>query len=271
MKAEPILARVNAILALSDTSTRIELQKLADDLAGYVRQEVAASRGVGDAAKTIQRMLNGLKKSDAGRTALHYAWIDEEGRQCACDGFRAYRLNEPLPLEERPESAGKGIDLDKIIPDIAAGSFDALPLPSAADLKAHIALERAAKGRKYAPLWDFGPGRPVVAQYLLDLVTVFPDAAEIFVQRGPRGLFRALYARSERGEAVVLPVRPVNSEERQSQAEAIEQGREAAAKARKHFDALAACYASEIDSDPEYALSPDDFAELARWAYQPAA
>ncbi len=140
VKAKPILARVNAILALSDepTPTRCELQKLAANLAGYVRQEVAASRGVGDAAKTIQRMLNDMKKSDAGRTALHYAWIDEEGRQCACDGFRAYRLNEPLPLEERPDIAGDGIDLDKIIPDIAAGSFDALPLPSIAELMVPI-------------------------------------------------------------------------------------------------------------------------------------
>ncbi len=264
MKAEPILARVNAILAMSDdpTPTRYELEKLAADLAASVRREAAASRGIGNAAATIQRMLNGLKKS-SGRRALHYAWIDAKGRQCACDGFRAFRLNDPLPLEPRPDDAGDGIDLDKVVPNIAAGAFDALPMPKLADLKAHISLERAANGRKAVALWDFGPGRPVVdAAYLADLVTVLPDAAEIYVQRGPAGLVSPLYAKSARGDAVLLPIRCTNNNERAAQAEAIRQAYDAAEMLR--------AYAAKIERDAKHSMSLDDFAALAQVAYQPA-
>lgn len=264
MKAEPILARVNAILAMSDdpTPTRYELEKLAADIAAEVRREAAASRGVGNAAATIQRMLNGLKKND-GRRSLHYAWIDAKGRQCVCDGFRAYRLNEPLPLEPRPDDAGDGIDLDKVVPNIAAGTFDALPMPRYADIKAHISLERAANGRKAVALWDFGPGRPVVdASYLADLVAVLPDAAEIYVQRGPAGLISPLYAKSERGDAVLLPVRCANGADRTAQAEAIQHAHDAAEMLR--------AYAAKIERDAMHSMSLDDFAALAQVAYQPA-
>ena len=51
-----------------------------------------------NAAKNITRMLSALKKRDC-RTAMHFAWIDDKGRQCICDGFRAYRLTEHLLLE----------------------------------------------------------------------------------------------------------------------------------------------------------------------------
>lgn len=209
-------------------------------------------------------MLKGLQKTDH-RRALHYAWIDSQGRQCACDGFRAYRLNEPLPLEPRPDDAGDGIDLDKVVPDIASG-YDALPMPAAAEVKAHIALERAAKGRGFSPLWDFGPGRPVVsAPYLLDLLTVLPDAAEIYCRHGVSGLVSPLYARSERGDAILLPVRLADSDRsaREAQAEAASQANAAASILRE--------YAAQVERDPGYSMPLDTFAELARWAYQSAA
>ena len=45
------------------------------------------------AAATIARI---LKKADKAREALHYTWIDDKGRQCALDGFRAFRLDTPI-------------------------------------------------------------------------------------------------------------------------------------------------------------------------------
>lgn len=263
MTTETILARVNAAMALCEgpTPVHLELSALRDDLAAQVRKEAASSRGVGNAAATITRMLNGLKKTDKGRIALHYAWIDDKGRQCVCDGFRAYRLNEPLPLEPRPDDAGNGIDLDKVVPKVDGKTFDALPLPSVADLKAHIALERAENGRKHCALWDFGPGRPVVsAAYLLDLMAVLPDAAEIFVQRGPAGLFSPLYVKSERGDAVLLPIRNPDNTDRAAQAQAIQDAYNAAEMLR--------AYAAKIERNALHSMSLDDFAALAQIAYQ---
>lgn len=260
MNTETILARVNAAMALCEgpTPVHLELSALRDDLAAQVRKEAASSRGVGNAAATITRMLNGLKKTDKERIALHYAWIDNKGRQCVCDGYRAYRLNEPLPLEPRPDDAGNGIDLDKIVPEVDGKTFDALPLPSVSELKAHIAIERAAK---HHIVWDFGPGRPVVsAAYLLDLMAVFPDATEIFVRRGPAGLLSPLYAKSKRGDAVLLPVRPTDNTDRAAQAQAIQDAYNAAEMLR--------AYAARVERNALHSMSLDDFAALAQIAYQ---
>lgn len=65
MNAESTLARVNAILAMSDdpTPARTELEKLAADLAAQVRQQAAASRGVGNAAKNYFADAQGLAEN----------------------------------------------------------------------------------------------------------------------------------------------------------------------------------------------------------------
>lgn len=262
MNAEDILARMNAIMAdCAETPALDALQKLAADLSDQVRQEHATKKGVGNAAATLRSMLKTAKKQQSERTTLHYAWTDKQGRQCVCDGFRAFRLFEPLPLEPRPDDAGNGIDLDKVVPVVDGKTFDVLPLPSAADLKAHIALERAENGRKHCALWDFGPGRPVVsAAYLLDLMAVLPDAAEIFVKRGPAGLFSPLYVKSERGDAVLLPIRATDNTDRAAQAQAIQDAYNAVE--------MLHAYAEKIERNALHSMSLDDFAALAQIAYQ---
>lgn len=275
MKTESILARVNEILALTDdpSPVRCELRALSADLAAQVRAEYAASRGEANAARTISALLKAMKK-DFGRTALHYAWIDGKGRQCVCDGFRAFRLNEALPLEERPADAGDPIDLDKVIPDIRKG-YAAVALPDVKEVKAFIALERAAKGRKCSPVWDLGRGKPAVnAAYLVDLLNVLPDATEIYCG----GLFSPLYAKSERGDAVLLPVRSEEKAAEYAEADAARQAeeraaRDAAERAKFNADVLGNMlekYNERVQNDPEYALTPDDFANMVQYV-SPAA
>lgn len=211
MKTETILTRVNEIMNLfgENDSFRIKakLSNLADDLAAQVRMEYAASRGQGNATKTIVSMLDAVKKNNPRRPALHYAWMDANGHQCVCDGFRAFRLAEALPLEERPDDADDPINLDNVFPNL--NGYATMPLPSAQEVKAFIALERAKYGRRYseeAPkVWDFGEYKPAVnSHYLLDLLTVLPDATEIYYK--PSSLVAPLYAKGERGEALLMPV-----------------------------------------------------------------
>lgn len=273
MKTDAILSRVHEILAISEepTPSRQELKKLADDLAAQVRLECAAQRGAGNAARTIVRMLNAQKKHD-NRTALHYAWIDAKGRQCVCDGYRAFRLNDPLPLEERPADAGDPVDLDKIMPDDVPAGYDSLPLPSAQELKAHIALERAAHGRKHTPLWDFGHCKPLVyAEQLLDLLAVLPDAKEIFFKPGASGIFSLLYAKGERGDAALMPIRSQQKVNEFNAAHAAElRAAQDADEARKDFRAHLEDYQRQADADSTYSITPDEFERLSRHAYQPA-
>ena len=280
MKTEHILARVNDALAPLNAArpdadaTRAALQLLASDLAEQLRMESAASKGVGNAAKTIQAMFKRLRKSDH-RPSLHYAWVDAKGRQCMCDGFRAFRLTEHIPTDERPADVGDPIDLDTIVPAITPDTFYALPMPSLAEVKAHIAIERAAKR---SPLWDFGDAAPTVnAEYLRDLLAVLPDAAEIYVKRGGSGIGSPMYAKGERGEALLLPVRCTRyaakvaaANEREAEAAVAEAAAREDAKRRSQLEFLLRCYRDELDHNPQYSLTPDQFAELAKYA-QPAA
>lgn len=225
MKTQEILTRVNdalrpfeAIEKARDsrdvnawsvaTDMRDRLAALVSDLEAQVRGEIAASNGTVNATRTITRILNRCKK-ESFRTSLHYAWQDKDGRQCICDGFQAYRLKEPLPLEPRPDNAGDPIDLDKIFPDIGK-DYAPVPLPSLQEVKSFIAIERAkytGKRGGFVALWDFGAGKPVVnAEYLRDLLQVFPDAAEIFCGTGLK-MLSPLVVRCDAGDAVMLPVR----------------------------------------------------------------
>ena len=251
MNTQDILTRVNAAMALvpKDDAYAIpgtvfgELSTLASDLEAKLRLEYASSKGATDATRTITKMLNYMKKHDC-RESLHYAWLDSDGRQCACDGYRAYRLKEPLPLEPRPENAGEAFNLDNIIPKDLRG-YAAVPLPSLQEVKAHIAVERAkytGKRGGFVALWDFGEGKPVVnAEFLRDLLQVFPDAAEIFCGVGTK-LYSPLYVRCDAGEAVLLPVRTDRTK-----AEI-----DAARKAKEDAEQAIQAQAEAEGRDPEY-------------------
>lgn len=216
MTTQEILTRVNAARAIIAKDEQYacpgtvygELSFIIRDLEAQLRMESAASKGTTNATRTITKMLNYVKKHDY-RESLHYAWLDSEGRQCVCDGYRAYRLKEPLPLEPRPENAGETFDLNGVIPKDLR-DYAATPLPSLQEVKAHIAIERAkytGKRGGFVALWDFGEGKPVVnAEYLRDLLQVFPDAAEIFHGVGEK-LMSPLFVRCDAGDAILLPVR----------------------------------------------------------------
>lgn len=263
----------NAYSLLSDV--RADLTAIAGDLEAQLRREAAASQGTTSATRVITAMLNHQKKRDC-RVALHYAWLDKQGRQCACDGFRGYRLNEPLPLEPRPESAGDGINFDAIFPKALEGYSNA-PLPSVKELKAHIAVEKAkwtGKRGQCCPLWFFDGGTVAVrADYLLDMMAVFPDAKEIYHGTGIKAM-SALYVKSERGDGILMPIRTEAATAAINAAKEAEEARQkaekdAADRAKFHADVLAdmlAKYKASIEADPTYSLTPDQFANLARYA-----
>ena len=205
------LTRVNAILAQltpenTPWSPLQELQALAADLEAQLRFELAASKGVGNAARMISAM---LKPNLDYRPSLAYPWIDGERRQCVCDGYQAYRLREHLPLADRPDDAGDPIDLDRIFPDSLAG-WKPLPMPSAKQIKEFIAVERAkwtGRAKDFNAVWSFGDNEPSVnAKYLLNAATLFPDAEQILWNT----LISPLVIISEHGDGLILPVRDKN-------------------------------------------------------------
>ena len=287
MNTQDILARVRTAISLLDPDhsvcAKIELHKLADDLEAKIRLETASQRGSLDAVKTITRMLNDVKKSN--RPALAYAWTDDQGRQCACDGFRAYRLKDALPLEARPEDAGKPINLDNIFHAPVSDPELALELPTVGELKAHIAVETAnaratlsrAERKNFTPIWDFGEGKPAVnAGFLLDMLAVMGNDAKAFADTltGKMNALATVWFTSERGDALLLPMRIAEKKEQQNQQNAQREAEEEAARdaeRRRNYHAhmlreMLNDYTAMVERDSEYAMDPRQFVNLAQYA-----
>lgn len=142
------------------------------------------------------------------------AWIDDEGKQCFCDGFTGVRLNSALDLPPAPEPKEdeQRIDLAQTISPARENSI-ALTLPLAADLRAKIKAEHAEwkaskppKGASFISHYDFGPNLPRVnTRYLLDVIELFPKC-KIYVNANSP-LLSPLYVKDRTGEAILLPVR----------------------------------------------------------------
>ncbi|MCE5343275.1 MAG: hypothetical protein LLF96_06780, partial [Eubacteriales bacterium] len=178
MTTQDQLTRINALLNNPgiDALGKNELEKFAQELTAQLRREIATSTHKVKPTETITRMLKTVIQNRNSNRATQGAWLDENGRQCTCDGFRAFRLKEALPLPVLAPDV-KPLEISKIFEPALQESTVSLPLPSKDELKTFIALDRASNGRKKAPLYDFGDGLPAVnALYLLDLLNVLPDA-----------------------------------------------------------------------------------------------
>ena len=216
MKLQAYLSSVNAIIdaCTNDASVayvRNELEQLRATLEDHLRSELAASAGRLSAVSAVKAMLKAA--GAGGRKALAFPWIDGDGRQCICDGFQAYRLRNHLPLPERPENLGDGIDLDKVMTTPQSYS-KTLPMPSVSELRACIALWRANRPKRRkticgndGPQWDFGPEAPTVdARLLLNAAILFPAVTELRWNN----TVSALYFACDDGDGCVLPLRVAN-------------------------------------------------------------
>ena len=159
------------------------------------------------AAAIINKMIRSMKKEP--REALKYTWIDGAGRQCCCDGFRAYRLNKPVAgLPDMPARL-KGIDLDKIFPN--ARDLREIALPALDDVKAICAADRANKDEPRRYQFPLGDDSPVVNPlYLRDMMQIFPDA-RCYVGAA----FSAVLFVSQYGDGLICPMRAQDRTPRQ--------------------------------------------------------
>lgn len=159
------------------------------------------------AVSIIGKMLRSLKNEP--RESLRYTWIDGAGRQCSCDGFRAYRLIKPVAgLPDMPANL-RAIDLNKIFPD--ARDMREITLPAFEDVKALCTADRANKDAQQRYQFPLGEGLPVVnLLYLRDMMQMFPGA-RCYVT----GLYNPILFVSEHGDGVVLPMRNASTTPRQ--------------------------------------------------------
>ena len=284
LTTETILSRVHAAAEIikddhGNLAVFAQLLELEEALEADIREQAARSKGRGSAARTLTAILTAQKKLGS-RPWTEYAWLDAAGRQCVCNGFQAFRLNAPLPLEPRPADAPKPIDLVKIFPAPAdlASEYRVIKLPDAAEVKAFAAVERAKSGRrkrKTEIMWDFGDGLPGVnVQFLIDLFNVFPDASEVYVKSDYARYISPMYVKAEGGDAVIMPL---TNEEKCAAFEAERDAAQAASEeeTRRKWEKQEAAkllrgaldqYAKNVEKDPEFGLSPKAFANMAHWS-----
>ena len=248
---EKILSSVYAIRAMLETdkpaAVAAALDALAADMTDQMRRDAAAKAGRGNAEKIIRGVLRNaddLRNGD-DRNPIKWQWTDAQGRQCVSDSFVAFRLVDALPLPPRPADAPKPVDLGKFFcEDVTHADYlDSLPLPDTADVRAFIRAERARETADRARIaaakkegkeiktnriyfgWDFGKGRPIVnAKYLLEMMTVFPDAQRIYFRRGHEGLFQAMQVVTSYGDGIIMPILPEDRIQRSADADAIASG-----------------------------------------------
>lgn len=143
-------------------------------------------------------VLKRIIKNVDGRPALKGIFYDNTGRACVCDGFTAIRFNLTGALDL---PVVQGIDLQPIynqnIPDAH------LIAPSKDELKT-IIKESRARGEKM-PLYKFNNGTYVNARYLLNILTILPDAQIFTSFKNPLTSF--IYFIDGLNDAILCPVR----------------------------------------------------------------
>lgn len=197
-------AEINRALENHETdAAQTLLRKLMGGLQDDIYKAERKTKGALSALKAAQRILK--TASDAGNKRLAYPWTDEQGRQILCDSYRLARLNEPLPLPERPEGL-ECINHLAILEPARNGRGQRLEAPDVKDLRAHIKTVKPTLPKGGVVKWDFGDGLPMVdAQYLLELLALLPGAALYCTGKNP--LVSPIYFESESGDGVLLPVR----------------------------------------------------------------
>lgn len=164
--------------------------------------------------EAASRICDAAVRLNSHRPTEQGFWIDEEGKQCVCDGYRGFRLNSPMELTAAPELSADGsrFNLTQTIAPIRKNTLR-LTLPTVAEVRAQIKTDRAewaakrhGKGETFNAKYDFGHGLPSVnANYLIDFLQLFPDGEAFASEQKP--YITPIYFRSTDGEGILCPVR----------------------------------------------------------------
>lgn len=166
-----------------------------------IRRESARDGGKLAQQKAAEKILDQVPE---GKASGGYMSGD---RQIVGGAFSVVRLCSPLPVRELPTGADH-LDYDKIVNQASENTGAVLIMPTLAELKAHIKIDKAAhKGlKKYKPCWDFGEGLPRVdAAFLLEVLTILGECKAVCGYAYPTK--QPLYFMNKSGDdAILLPV-----------------------------------------------------------------
>lgn len=156
--------------------------------------EQMGNEQAGKAAPALRRLAK-----NSPREEQRGVFLDEQGRQIACDGARAVRLNRPI--KGIPEVL-PFLNFENLISSRKGNRID-INAPDDKTLCKEIHDQRIVS-RKDCPLWNFGEGLPAVnAAYLRDMLDILPDAKLCIYGSANSGV----WFESPAGDGILLPVR----------------------------------------------------------------
>lgn len=167
------------------------------------------------AAKIYNKLLKSNRKKSADPRMPRNTW-SADGFTIIGDQFRIYRLTVcphgiSYEITYTPDSTKAGLQqsyhttVDRVYKSYLSRKEFKIDKPTTECLKSLIAEFKAESKGKAIPAYDFGPDLPQVnAEYLLDILEMFPDA-EIYVD-SERPLNSALMIYGYYGDAVLMPL-----------------------------------------------------------------
>ena len=174
---------------------------------------IVENRKLTKAEKIVQKLFKNRHTNSVICTGI----FEDAGKYCATDGYRFFRFSAPLSSDIPVIS--NGMNTEKAYGDISACSV-ALDLPTAKEIKDTVKLLKSGScrgvldygrfhavkvGKRINVNYDFGYGLPMVnAEYLLDMLEVFPDCKAFCA---PGNAIRPVYFVSGDNDGLILPVR----------------------------------------------------------------
>lgn len=156
--------------------------------------EQMGNEQAGKAAPALRRLVK-----NSPREEQRGVFLDEQGRQIACDGARAVRLNRPI--KGIPEML-PFLNFENLVSSRKGNRID-INAPDDKPLCKEIHDQRIVS-KNDCPLWNFGEGLPTVnAAFLRDMLDILPDA-NLFVYGGE---LSGVWFESSAGDGLLLPVR----------------------------------------------------------------
>ena len=211
--------------ALSDSTIYNEARKAYDLIENEIAKQAKAEiskQGKLNIAKIRQKVIGNMLKEllknsvypESSVSRISTPWYDNEGRVCATDGYRAFRFDPgvySIVGEISPDADPKMFN--RLWDHLSEKCTEALNLPDPVSLKKHIVIERATGYE--TPIYKF----PMVscatfvnAEYLLDLMLVFPEVYCLY--REPGNPLSPLIAKDADGNAILLPLNMKKEEEK---------------------------------------------------------
>lgn len=192
------------------------LADLCADLRADIGEQTARKNGKGAAYAAAKRICKSAMQH--ANVTVHGYWMDEEGRQCLCDGFRGVRLANIYELPKLDPTFNP-MNLDKCMP---LDCTERVELPDLAELKTALKIWKAEnpkpKGKRAnsynLPVcrYDFGEGKPEFdAQYLIDMMEALPGA-EAYINPA-RGDKSSIYFKGDAGDGVLMPMRKLPAQQ----------------------------------------------------------